>query len=85
MKIFRIPTILKFISSGIMEEYKISPFINFNEVYKDYYNGYMMTLNDPLSREEFMKKASSDERFAKRWGLKVNEVDFYENKNILDL
>ena len=38
------------------------------DAYKKYYNSWMMTLNDPLSREDFSKKIVQEKTFGDIWG-----------------
>jgi hypothetical protein len=36
--------------------------------YQKYYNAWMMTLNDPLSKSDFITRTIADKDFAKIWG-----------------
>lgn len=45
----------------------------FDKIYKDYEKGWLMTLNDPLTKEEFLQKLKSDKSFAESWGIVIKE------------
>lgn len=41
---------------------------NIDLVYQKYYNAWMMTTNDPLSKSDFIARVIEDKNFAKIWG-----------------
>jgi 2-keto-4-pentenoate hydratase/2-oxohepta-3-ene-1,7-dioic acid hydratase in catechol pathway len=40
-----------------------------DEIYQKYHNAWMRTLNDPLSKSEFIARAIADPDFARIWGF----------------
>ncbi|NBO36602.1 hypothetical protein EBU91_03580 [bacterium] len=54
-----------------------------DEIYQKYHNAWMMTLNDPLSKSDFITRAIADPDFAQIWGFipKNSSEDSIQDKN----
>jgi hypothetical protein len=58
-------------------------FTNISEAYQKYYNAYMMTTAEPLTKSEFITRVINDKVFAEIWGVNKNmdKTDTIEEKN----
>lgn len=57
-------------------------FTTISEAYERYYNDYMMTTADPMSKTEFITRVVNDKYFAEIWGINkiIDSRETFEQK-----
>ena len=57
-------------------------FTEISEAYQRYYNAYMMTTSDPMSKTEFITRVINDQVFAEIWGVnKITNSELNQDEN----